>query len=79
MLYILDNSGTIDFNEFAGLWKYIEDWKRCFQTFDADNSGNIDNIEMSNALKTFGYNLSDQFIRILVQKFDKYGKLYNVQ
>ncbi|KAI7896681.1 uncharacterized protein EV154DRAFT_476326 [Mucor mucedo] len=68
-----DNSGTIDFNEFAGLWKYIEDWKRCFQTFDADNSGNIDHIEMSNALKTFGYNLSDQFIRVLVQKFDKYG------
>ncbi|KAI9351005.1 hypothetical protein BD770DRAFT_394106 [Pilaira anomala] len=68
-----DNSGTIDFNEFAGLWKYIEDWKRCFQTFDADNSGNIDHKEMSNALKTFGYNLSDQFIRVLVQKFDKYG------
>ncbi|KAI8333809.1 hypothetical protein EDC96DRAFT_525845 [Choanephora cucurbitarum] len=68
-----DNSGTIDFNEFAGLWKYIEDWKRCFQTFDADNSGNIDVVEMRNALKTFGYNLSDQFIRVLVQKFDKYG------
>jgi Ca2+-binding EF-hand superfamily protein len=73
-LILIDNSGTIDFNEFAGLWKYIEDWKRCFQTFDADNSGNIDHIEMSNALKTFGYNLSDQFIRVLVQKFDKYGK-----
>lgn len=28
---------------------------------------------MGNALKTFGYNLSDQFIRVLVQKFDKYG------
>ncbi|KAI7905219.1 uncharacterized protein BX663DRAFT_502139 [Cokeromyces recurvatus] len=68
-----DNSGTIDFHEFAGLWKYIEDWKRCFQTFDADNSGNIDYSEMSKALKTFGYNLSDQFVRVLVQKFDKYG------
>jgi Ca2+-binding EF-hand superfamily protein len=29
---------------------------------------------MGNALKTFGYNLSDPFIRVLVQKFDKYGK-----
>lgn len=29
---------------------------------------------MGHALKTFGYNLSDQFIRVLVQKFDKYGK-----
>ncbi|KAI8646550.1 hypothetical protein BD408DRAFT_336524 [Parasitella parasitica] len=68
-----DNSGTIEFQEFAGLWKYIEDWKRCFQNFDADNSGNIDHNEMRNALKTFGYNLSDQFVRILVQKFDKFG------
>ncbi|KAG0756093.1 hypothetical protein G6F57_003543 [Rhizopus arrhizus] len=69
-----DNSGTIDFNEFAGLWRYIEDWKRCFQTFDRDNSGNIDLGEMSMALKTFGYNLSDRFISVLLQKFDKYGQ-----
>ncbi|KAG1311345.1 hypothetical protein G6F64_003874 [Rhizopus arrhizus] len=68
-----DNSGTIDFNEFAGLWRYIEDWKRCFQTFDRDNSGNIDQSEMSMALKSFGYNLSDRFINTLIQKFDKYG------
>lgn len=70
---LLDNSGTIDFNEFAGLWRYIEDWKRCFQTFDRDNSGNIDQSEMSMALKSFGYNLSDRFISTLIQKFDKYG------
>ena len=24
------SSGTIDINEFAALWKYIEDWKACF-------------------------------------------------
>ena len=29
---------------------------------------------MSMALKTFGYNLSDRFISVLLQKFDKYGK-----
>lgn len=76
--FFLDNTGTIDFGEFAGLWKYIEDWKKCFQTFDADNSGNIDHVEMGNALKTFGYNLSDQFVRTLIQKFDKFGKFYTV-
>jgi Ca2+-binding EF-hand superfamily protein len=70
----IDNSGTIDFNEFAGLWKYIEDWKRCFQAFDEDNSGNIDANEMAKALRSFGYNLSENFIRVLVQKFDKYGE-----
>ncbi|KAI8369451.1 uncharacterized protein BYT42DRAFT_584524 [Radiomyces spectabilis] len=73
-MFDTDNTGTIDFNEFAGLWKYIEDWKRCFQTFDADGSGSIDRNEMKNALRTFGYNLSDGFITVLIQKFDKYGK-----
>ncbi|KAI8085150.1 uncharacterized protein BX664DRAFT_338632 [Halteromyces radiatus] len=72
-MFDTDNTGTIDFQEFAGLWKYIEDWKRCFQTFDVDGSGSIDRNEMKNALRTFGYNLSDRFISVLIQKFDKYG------
>jgi Ca2+-binding EF-hand superfamily protein len=75
MYLCVDNTGTIDFQEFAGLWKYIEDWKRCFQTFDVDHSGSIDRAEMKNALQTFGYNLSDRFVTVLIQKFDKYGKL----
>ncbi|KAI8066814.1 EF-hand [Gongronella butleri] len=73
-MFDTDNSGTIGFNEFAGLWRYIEDWKRCFQAFDADGSGSIDANEMRNALRTFGYNLSDRFVTVLIQKFDKYGK-----
>ncbi|KAI7864286.1 hypothetical protein BDF14DRAFT_1836318 [Spinellus fusiger] len=68
-----DNTGTIDFEEFKGLWKYIEDWKRCFQTFDVDGSGSIDCNEMKNALRTFGYNLSDRFVSVLIQKFDRHG------
>ncbi|KAG0171881.1 Alpha-1 3/1 6-mannosyltransferase alg-2 [Apophysomyces sp. BC1034] len=73
-MFDTDNTGTIDFNEFAGLWKYIEDWKKCFQTFDADGSGSIDRGEMQNALRTFGYNLSDRFVDVLIKTFDKYGK-----
>lgn len=69
----LDNNGTIDFREFRGLWKYVEDWSRCFKKFDQDNSGSIDCNEMGHALRTFGYNLSDRFIGILIQTFDKYG------
>jgi Ca2+-binding EF-hand superfamily protein len=72
---ILDNNGTIDFREFRGLWKYVEDWSRCFKKFDQDNSGSIDCYEMSHALRTFGYNVSDRFVGILIQTFDKYGKV----
>lgn len=71
---MLDNSGTINFNEFAGLWKYIEDWKRYFQAFDTDRSGSINQNEMGNALRSFGFNVSPKFIGTLIQKFDRYGK-----
>lgn len=52
----------------------MEDWSRCFKKFDQDNSGSIDCYEMSHALRTFGYNVSDQFVGTLIQTFDKYGE-----
>ena len=58
------------------LQKYIEDWKRCFQTFDADKSGTINFQELKTALKSFGYNLSDNFVNLLIKKYDKHGKLW---
>lgn len=72
-----DNTGTITFSEFSGLWRYIEDWKRCFTTFDADGSGTINFSELKTALKTFGYNLSDNFINLLIKKYDKYAGTKN--
>ncbi|KAL1918742.1 uncharacterized protein VTP21DRAFT_2764 [Calcarisporiella thermophila] len=76
-MFDTDNSGTINFQEFAGLWKYIEDWKRLFQTFDTDKSGTINAQELQNALRTFGYNLSPSFIDLLIKKFDKYAGTKN--
>ncbi|CAJ0839458.1 19700_t:CDS:2 [Entrophospora sp. SA101] len=49
------------------------DWKKCFQRFDTDGSGTINFTELKTALKTFGYNLSDQFISLLIKKYDKRG------
>ncbi|CAO3620670.1 unnamed protein product [Cunninghamella blakesleeana] len=72
-MFDADNSGTIGFQEFSGLWTYIEEWKRCFQTFDRDGSGTIDQAELSSALRAFGFNISDRFVHVLVQKFDRYG------
>ncbi|KAI8982088.1 hypothetical protein BDF20DRAFT_864910 [Mycotypha africana] len=73
-IFDTDNNGTIDFREFQGLWKYIEDWSRCFKQFDNDHSGSIDCMEMAHALRAFGFNVSDRFVSILVQSFDKYGR-----
>ncbi|OMJ27052.1 Programmed cell death protein 6 [Smittium culicis] len=65
-----DMSGTIDFQEFAGLWRYIEDWKKCFRTFDRDGSGTIDRSELLGALTAFGFRVSQQVIDILIKKMD---------
>ena len=68
------NRGTISFDDFGALWKYVTDWQACFRSFDQDNSGNIDKNELSHALKTFGYNLSDSTITTICRKFDRHGK-----
>lgn len=31
--------GTINFDEFGCLWKYVTDRQNCFRSFDRDNSG----------------------------------------
>lgn len=68
------NTGTISFDDFGALWKYITDWQNCFRSFDKDGSGNIDRNELRAALQTFGYNLSDATVTTMLQKFDRHGK-----
>ena len=67
-------SGTVNFEEFGALWKYVTDWQNCFRSFDNDNSGNIDRNELKNALVSFGYRLSDNIVDILVRKYDRAGR-----
>ncbi|VDN18482.1 unnamed protein product, partial [Gongylonema pulchrum] len=55
-----DRDGAINFNEFASLWEYINQWTQCFRSFDVDNSGNIDKRELSMALTKFGMFDSDR-------------------
>ncbi|XP_065828642.1 programmed cell death protein 6-like isoform X2 [Oscarella lobularis] len=66
-----DKSGTIDVHEFAALWKYIQDWKSCFDSFDRDRSGSIDAGELHQAFTSFGYRLSIDFCRLCVHQFDR--------
>ena len=68
-----DQTGTINFQEFGALWKYIQDWQTTFRSYDRDNSGSIDQQELKTALTSFGYRLSDRFYSLLVRKFDRTG------
>ena len=49
-----DHTGTINFQEFGSLWKYIQDWQTTFRSYDKDNSGAIDQQELKTALTSFG-------------------------
>jgi len=69
-LFDTDRSGTIAFNEFAGLWKYVKDWQNVFRHFDRDRSGSIDEHELRDALTQFGYNLSPQLLTLVQKKYD---------
>ncbi|KAE9406768.1 EF-hand [Gymnopus androsaceus JB14] len=68
-IFDVDRSGTINYNEFAGLWKYIQDWQGVFRHFDRDQSGTIEGHELAEALRSFGYNLSPQLLRLIEQKY----------
>lgn len=49
---------------------------RVFRQFDRDRSGTIEPQELSNALSTFGYNLSTQLIQMLQSKYSESRFLY---
>ncbi|KAF8139115.1 hypothetical protein K438DRAFT_1638406 [Mycena galopus ATCC 62051] len=67
-LFDKDQSGTIDFHEFAGLWRYLEDWKKVFEHFDKDHSGMID--ELADVLLAkFGWTLSPMMLNQMQRTF----------
>jgi len=68
-LFDTNRTGGIDFNEFTGLWRYIEDWQRVFRHFDRDRSGTIDRSELQKALNQFGMKLPQHLLSLLVAKF----------
>ncbi|KAH9985461.1 EF-hand [Russula vinacea] len=72
-IFDTDRSGTIGFNEFAGLWKYIKDWQGVFLHFDRDRSGTIDGRELEQALNQFGFRLTPQLLALLQRKYDVKG------
>lgn len=62
-----ENKGGVNFNEFAGVWKYITDWQNIFRTYDGDNSGFIDKNELRQALTGFGEQQIMQVIRFWME------------
>ncbi|TAQ90487.1 hypothetical protein B7494_g1153 [Chlorociboria aeruginascens] len=70
-MFDTNRSGSIDFEEFCGLWSFLASWRSLFDRFDADRSGNISPDEYNNALIAFGYRLSPQFVETMFRTYDK--------
>jgi Ca2+-binding EF-hand superfamily protein len=63
-MFDADRSGTVNFEEFCGLWGFLAAWRGLFDRFDKDRSGSISHLEFSDALVAFGYRLSPAFVQL---------------
>ena len=72
-MFDVDRSGTIDFDEFCGLWGFLSAWRGLFDRFDTDRSGRISLGEFGEALVAFGYRLSQGFVKLLYGTYEKEG------
>jgi len=68
-LFDSDRSGTITFQEFQGIFKYVQDWAGVFVHVDRNKSGSIDVQELQSGLGQFGYNLTQPLVQSLIQKY----------
>lgn len=73
-MFDVDRSGTIDFEEFCGLWGFLMEWRRLYDRFDVDKSGSISFDEFSDALVAFGYKLSPSYVKLLFNTYDVRGR-----
>lgn len=65
-----DRNGELEFEEFCGLWRFLEKWCDIFNKFDADHSGTISLDEFKAALVSFQYRLSDAFVEFIFHVYD---------
>ncbi|EAW09447.1 EF-hand domain-containing protein [Aspergillus clavatus NRRL 1] len=72
-----NSSGSISFDEFVALWRFLAAWRELFDRFDEDRSGRISLQEFEKALVAFGYRLSQPFVSVLFTTFESKGRQMN--
>ena len=68
-----DRSGTVGPGEFEHLWGYLEQWKKCFDSYDTDKGGSLDVREVHNALTSIGYRVSGGMFDRIRKAYDEDG------
>lgn len=72
MINIFDKNrnGTIEAREFQELYHYINNWMNVFHLFDKDDTGFIEEAELSLAVQQMGFRFSPEFFKVVVSKSD---------
>ncbi|KAJ8264592.1 hypothetical protein GJAV_G00151070 [Gymnothorax javanicus] len=65
----VDNSGTLDFQEFKVLWDKLKKWIMLFLSFDTDRSGRMSAYELRLALKAAGIKLNNKLLQLVCLRF----------
>lgn len=52
---------------------FEEEMRSAFKVFDKDNSGTISGDEIAHVMKSFGENLSEEELKIMMEEVDKDG------
>lgn len=65
-----DKTGTINVNEFQQLYNYINEWLGTFKLYDQNQSGTIDEGELSQAFLQMGFRFRPEFIHFVIERTD---------
>ncbi|XP_058087207.1 probable calcium-binding protein CML48 [Magnolia sinica] len=65
-----DPSPRVGPSEFAALWNCLGQWRAIFERFDRDRSGEIDSLELRDALLSLGYAVPPSVLQVLMSKYD---------
>lgn len=65
------HNGTVDFNQFCALWKFIQTAQSSFTAFDKDKSGRLDLREVWSGITQTGFVVSEQAIAQVMKVFDQ--------
>jgi len=64
-----DGNGSISFEEFACLWKFVIRWRELFVEFDVDRDGSINAEELSYALAQHNCPVGRPVVDLLLRKY----------
>lgn len=71
-----DMTGKMGFEEFKELFRALQGWKQNFMMFDQDRSGTVEPHEMSQAITSMGYRVSQQTLNGIIKRYSRGGRIY---